>query len=72
MCAAKSLTLGTPRPLECEQYSKLGEMFGGLFQDRLEPSTLRQKTGNLFLKKSILRDSAVGRGRQSTAGCWEG
>lgn len=72
MCTAKSLTLGTPRPLECEQYSKLGETFGSLFQDRLEPSTLHQKIGDLFFKKNILGDRAVGSGRQSTAGCWEG
>lgn len=51
MCIAKAHTLGTPCPLECEQYSKLGEMFENLFKDHLEPSTLHQKIGDLFPKK---------------------
>lgn len=64
MCTAKSLTLGTTCPLECEQYSKLGEMLENLFKDHLEPSTLHQKIGELFFKMSILGDNAIGSGRQ--------
>lgn len=51
MRTAKARPLGTPCPPECEQYSKLGEMFENLFKDHLESSTLHQKIGDLFSEK---------------------
>lgn len=70
MWTAKSLPLGTPCPLEGEQYSKLGEMLEKLFKDHLEPSAFHQKTGDLFFTKSILGDSAMGSGGRKAEHSW--